>query len=129
EREAKKLEAERDRHRSRDPYFDYAEVFLQIAIVTASVSILATSRLMFGFSLVLAVVGVLYSIDGFTLALHLPLLHGPRCPRPTGIQPGRATRGAGGRPIQLWSSRSSASARRGWLARPPSRSSCRHGPG
>jgi len=76
EREAKKLEAERDRHRSRDPYFDYAEVFLQIAIVTASVSILATSRLMFGFSLVLAVVGVLYTINGFTLALHLPLLHG-----------------------------------------------------
>src|SRR5262245_10709310 len=76
EKEAKKLEAERDRHRARDPYFDYAEVFLQIAIVTASVSILATSRSMFGFSLVLAVLGALYTINGFTLALHLPLLHG-----------------------------------------------------
>jgi hypothetical protein len=50
-------------------------VFLQIAIVTASVSILATSRVMFGFSLVLAVVGLLYTLNGFTLALHLPLLH------------------------------------------------------
>ena len=76
EREAKKLEDERDRHRTRDPYFDYAEVFLQIAIVTASVSILATSRPMFGFSLVLATLGALYTINGFTLALHLPLLHG-----------------------------------------------------
>jgi hypothetical protein len=76
EREAKKLENERDHHRARDPYFDYAEVFLQIAIVTASVSILATSRLMYAFSLVIAVLGVLYTINGFTLALHLPLLHG-----------------------------------------------------
>ena len=76
EREAKKLENERDHYRARDPYFDYAEVFLQIAIVTASVSILATSRLMFGFSLVIALVGALYTINGFTLALHLPLLHG-----------------------------------------------------
>lgn len=38
ETDAKRLEAERDRHRNRDPYFDFAEVFLQIAIVTASVS-------------------------------------------------------------------------------------------
>jgi hypothetical protein len=76
EREAKKLESERDHYRARDPYFDYAEVFLQIAIVMASVSILATSRLMYAFSLVIAVLGVLYTINGFTLALHLPLLHG-----------------------------------------------------
>ncbi len=76
EREARKFENDRDRHRARDPYFDYAEVFLQIAIVTASVSILASSRAMYGFSLVLAALGVLYTVNGFTLALHLPLLHG-----------------------------------------------------
>ena len=76
EREARKLESERDRHRARDPYFDYAEVFLQIAIVTASVSILASSRAMYAFSMALAALGVLYTVNGFTLALHLPLLHG-----------------------------------------------------
>jgi hypothetical protein len=76
EAEAKKLEAERDRHRARDPYFDYAEVFLQIAIVTSSVSILASSRAMYAFSMVLAAAGALYTVNGFTLALHLPLLHG-----------------------------------------------------
>jgi uncharacterized protein DUF4337 len=76
EAEAKKLEAERDRHRARDPYFDYAEVLLQIAIVTSSVSILASSRAMYGFSIVLAIMGALYTANGFTLALHLPLLHG-----------------------------------------------------
>src|SRR5215831_9831268 len=34
EAEAKKLEQLRDAYQKRDPYFDYAEVFLQIAIVT-----------------------------------------------------------------------------------------------
>jgi|SRR5690242_7205357 Domain of unknown function (DUF4337) len=76
ETEARKLEQLRDRYRTRDPYFDYAEVFLQIAIVTASVSILATSRALYVFSLVIAVIGVLYTVDGYTLTLHLPLLHG-----------------------------------------------------
>jgi len=72
---AKKLEQARDGYRKRDPYFDYAEVFLQIAIVTASVSILATSRALYVFSMVIAALGVLYTLEGFTVALHLPLLH------------------------------------------------------
>lgn len=76
EAEAKKLEHARDGYRKRDPYFDYGEVFLQIAIVTASVSILATSRALYVFSMVIAALGILYTIDGFTVALHLPLLHG-----------------------------------------------------
>src|SRR5205807_3979289 len=76
EAEARKLERVRDRYRTRDPYFDYGEVFLQIAIVTASVSILATSRALYVFSIVIAIIGVLYTIDGFSLALYLPLLHG-----------------------------------------------------
>jgi len=76
EAEAKKLERLRDAYQKRDPYFDYAEVFLQIAIVTASVSILAKSRTLFAFSLVIAILGFLYMVNGFTLALHLPILHG-----------------------------------------------------
>ena len=75
EKEAKTLEAERDRHRNRDPYFDFAEVFLQIAIVTASVSILSTSRPMFWFSLGLAVLGALLTANGFLQLLALPFLH------------------------------------------------------
>src|SRR5208283_168807 len=49
EQEARKLEKERDTYRSQDPYFEYAEVLLQIAIVMASVSIISASGAVFGF--------------------------------------------------------------------------------
>jgi hypothetical protein len=75
EKDAKKLERERDQNRDRDPYFDYAEVLLQIAIVSSSVSILAVSRPMFGFSLALAGLGGLLTLNGFTLLVKLPFLH------------------------------------------------------
>jgi hypothetical protein len=76
ELDAKKLEHERDVNRARDPYFDYAEVLLQIAIVTASVSILASSRPVFAFSFVLATVGTVLAVNGFALVVRLPFLHG-----------------------------------------------------
>ena len=76
EKDAKKLEALRDHHHTRDPYFEFAEVCLQIAIVCASVSILARSPQMFVFSLVLAVVGVVLTVNGFQLFFRLPFLHG-----------------------------------------------------
>ena len=75
EKDAKKLEHERDVNRDRDPYFDYAEVLLQIAIVCSSVSILSTSRPMFWFSIGLAVLGVVFTANGFLLFFRLPLLH------------------------------------------------------
>ena len=75
EKDAKKLEHERDRNRDRDPYFDYAEVLLQIAIVMASVSILATSRPMFVFSLVLALGGAVLTANGYAMVFRLPFLH------------------------------------------------------
>ncbi len=75
ERAAKTLEAHRDRHRNRDPYFDFAEVFLQIAIVSASVSILSVSRPMFLFSLALAAIGAFLAANGFTELFTLPFLH------------------------------------------------------
>src|SRR5213593_361037 len=43
EKVARKLEQERDLFRARDPYFDYAEVMLQIAIVCASVAIVGVA--------------------------------------------------------------------------------------
>jgi hypothetical protein len=76
EPKAKAAEAERDRNQTKDPYFDYAEVLLQIAIVCASVSILSTSRPMFWFSSVLAVLGAVSMINGFLLVFRLPFLHG-----------------------------------------------------
>ncbi len=75
EKDARKLEHERDRNRDKDPYFDYAEVLLQIAIVMASVSILATSRSMFLFSLALALGGAVLTVNGYTLWFRFPFLH------------------------------------------------------
>ena len=75
EPKAKAAEAERDLNQARDPYFDYAEVLLQIAIVTASVSILSASRPTFWVSLALAVTGTAFAVNGFLLLVRLPVLH------------------------------------------------------
>ena len=76
ENDAKKWEHERDVNRKRDPYFDFAEVLLQIAIVMSSVSILSSSRLMYGLSLILALSGTFLMINGYSLWTILPFLHG-----------------------------------------------------
>ena len=76
EREAKKLEHERDLYRTRDPYFDYGEVLLQIAVVCASVAILAESTAMFWFSMAMALGGAALTANGFLLFFKLPFLHG-----------------------------------------------------
>ncbi len=69
---AEHFEHERDLYRAKDPYFEYAEVLLQIAIVLASIAILAHSRLMFGFALVSAGLGALLSLNGFLMIVYLP---------------------------------------------------------
>ncbi len=75
EKEAKKLEHERDLYRNKDPYFDFAEVLLQISIVMASIAILSGSRPVFYFSLVVAFLGGLLSLNGFLLLIKVPFLH------------------------------------------------------
>lgn len=75
EKEAKKLEHERDMYRSKDPYFEYGEVLLQIAIVMASISILSTSRPVFYFAIVCAFLGALSSLNGYLLIFRIPLFH------------------------------------------------------
>ncbi len=75
EAEAKKLEAIRDHRQERHPYFEFGEVLLQIAIVSASVSILSSSRRMFWFSLILALIGVAFAVNGFVPIFKLPALH------------------------------------------------------
>ena len=71
---AKKHEASRDLNQRRDPYFDYAEVLLQIAIVMASVSIISSSRPVFVTSLVLALIGAFFTFNGYTLFFSVPFL-------------------------------------------------------
>ena len=76
EPKARAFEAERDHNQAKDPYFDYAEVLLQISIVCSSIAILSASRPMFWFSSVLASFGLLLTINGFALIVRLPFLHG-----------------------------------------------------
>jgi len=73
EREARKAEQERDVNKKKNPYFDFAEVLLQVSIVMASVAILSSSRQVFYFSLVFAAIGAILSFNGFTMVLRLPL--------------------------------------------------------
>jgi hypothetical protein len=73
--EAKKQEHERDINRAKDPYFDFGEALLQIAIVMSSVSIIASSRPVFMFSIASAVIGALLTLNGFLLIVQLPFLH------------------------------------------------------
>jgi hypothetical protein len=74
EADAKQLEAERNRNLSKDPYFDYAEVLLQISIVMASISILASSRQIFYFAALAAALGTLLMLNGYLLVVRLPFL-------------------------------------------------------
>jgi hypothetical protein len=75
EEEAKHLEVERDKYLSKDPYFDYAEVLLQISIVMASISILAVSRQIFYFALIFSSLGTLLMLNGYLLIFKLPFFH------------------------------------------------------
>ncbi len=74
EEKARELELERDKHRAKDPYFDFGEVLLQIAIVLASISILTHARPIFHASIVAALVGVTLGLNGFLLLFRLPFL-------------------------------------------------------
>ena len=74
EQNAKKLEQQRDIGIAKDPYFDYAEVLLQIAIVMASISILSGSRPVFGISIACAILGSFLCLNGYLLLVQLPFL-------------------------------------------------------
>lgn len=62
----------RDNNMKSDPYFDYGETLLQIAIVMASVAMLAGSWSFFGASLFVAIVGSFLSANGFFLFVDIP---------------------------------------------------------
>jgi hypothetical protein len=71
---AKELEHERDIALERDPYFDYAQALLQIAIVLASASMVISNRMLIMGSGLLGGGGVLLMVNGFTLAVHIPFI-------------------------------------------------------
>jgi hypothetical protein len=65
-------EAARDRALAQDPYFDYAEALLQIAIVLISVSIVAGAVWLSFVGGALGLAGTLLMINGFTLVVTIP---------------------------------------------------------
>lgn len=69
---ARDHEAKRDRALKQDPYFDYAEALLQIAIVLISVSIVAEAIWLAYVGGMLGVLGTLLMINGYTLLLEIP---------------------------------------------------------
>ena len=70
----KALEAERDVALRKDPYFDWSQALLQIAIVLASVHLIIGNLWLLGLSGGLGALGVLLMLNGFTLAVPLPFL-------------------------------------------------------
>ena len=70
----KALEAERDIAASRDPYFDYGEALLQIAIVLAGVAIISGGSMLLVLSVIVGLGGLLMTVNGFTLFLALPFI-------------------------------------------------------
>ena len=66
-KKGKALEAERDMALRQDPFFDWAQALLQIAIVLASVSIVAGSRPLVWMAGALGIAGALLTFNGFTM--------------------------------------------------------------
>lgn len=68
----KELEAARDLAMAQDPYFDYGQACLQIAIVLASIAIISGGSFLLALSGLLGALGVAMTLNGFTMLIHLP---------------------------------------------------------
>jgi hypothetical protein len=64
--------AKRDRALKQDPYFDYAEALLQIAIVLISVSLIADAVWLAFFGGGLGIIGALLMVNGYLLLVEIP---------------------------------------------------------
>lgn len=69
---AKAFEVQRDHALKQDPYFDYAEVLLQIAIVLVSVAIVAGFAWLAYTGAALGIIGALLMFNGFFLLVNVP---------------------------------------------------------
>jgi hypothetical protein len=68
------LEQVRDLAMQRDPYFDWGQALLQIAIVLASVAIVAGGEFLVFVSAGLGLLGALLTVNGFLLIFRIPFL-------------------------------------------------------
>jgi hypothetical protein len=71
---AKEEEGKREHALKQDPYFDYAEALLQIAIVLISVAIVADLAWLSFFGGALGAIGGLLMINGYLLLVEVPFL-------------------------------------------------------
>jgi hypothetical protein len=69
---AQDYEKKRDLALRQDPYFDYAQALLQIAIVLVSVAIIADLAWLSFLGAALGVIGILRTINGFLLLVAIP---------------------------------------------------------
>jgi hypothetical protein len=69
---AKTFEEARDHALKQDPYFDYAEVFLQISIVLVSVAIVAGLSWLVFAGAALGTLGAILMVNGFFLLVSIP---------------------------------------------------------
>jgi hypothetical protein len=67
--QAKASEAVRDHASQQDNNFDYAEVVLQLALVTGSGAILAGNRAALAIAAILGAVGTALTLNGFVLLI------------------------------------------------------------
>ena len=72
----KEIQTKLGRIQQKDHYFDFAEVALQLAIVLASVTMLSKKRWAFIMSLALVAVGLLFTLNGYTLLVHIGFMEG-----------------------------------------------------
>ena len=70
--QARAHEAKRDHALKQDPYFDYAEALLQIAIVLVSVAIVADQRWLSWLAGGVGVIGGFLMLNGFLLFVSIP---------------------------------------------------------
>lgn len=71
---AKEFEQKRDHALKQDPYFDYAEALLQIAIVLISVSIVATLPWLAFLGGAVGLVGAVLMVNGYLLLVEIPFM-------------------------------------------------------
>lgn len=68
----KELEAARDLAMAQDPYFDYGQACLQIAIVLASIAIISGGIPLLVLSIALGLSGMALTFNGFAMLMHVP---------------------------------------------------------
>lgn len=71
---ARDLEKQRDLAMSKDPYFDYGQAMVQIAIVLASVAIITGGSALLVLSGLLSALGTFLTVNGFFLFYHVPYI-------------------------------------------------------